>query len=294
MIKRTIEISGDGNHLSVSQGSLLVHKNGEVLARVPLEDLGVLILDAPNTTYTHSVITDALAAGAVVIPCGRNHNPCGLFLPQDNSLLVQRLSAQVEAPLPLKKTLWKQIVQAKIRSQATALGPECPQRGLLLNLVPNVRSGDPTNVEAHAARIYWPALFGEAFRRLPEGEPPNGLLNYGYMVLRACVARAVCGAGLHPAFGLHHHNRGNPFCLADDLLEPLRPLVDVRVKALVGAGITDVTREAKVQLLTVLTETVETGGEKGPLMVALERVAASLVRCYAREQKKLELPRLWN
>jgi CRISPR-associated protein Cas1 len=165
---------------------------------------------------------------------------------------------------------------------------------MLLNLVPRVRSGDPANVEAHAARVYWPALFGDAFRRLPEGEPPNGLLNYGYMVLRACVARALCGAGLHPAFGLHHHNRGNPFCLADDLLEPLRPLVDVRVKALVAAGTTDVTREAKVQLLTVLTETVQMGGEKGPLMVALERVAASLVRCYAREENKLELPRLWN
>jgi len=294
MIKRTIEISGQGNHLSVSDGSLLVHKEGQVIARVPLEDLGVLILDAPTTTYTHAVVTDALAAGAVVIPCGRNHTPCGLFLPQDNSLLVQRLTAQVEAPLPLKKGLWKQVVQAKIRSQAAALGPDSPQAGMLLNLVPRVRSGDPANVEAHAARVYWPALFGDAFRRLPEGEPPNGLLNYGYMVLRACVARAVCGAGLHPAFGLHHHNRGNPFCLADDLLEPVRPLVDVRVRALLKAGITEVTREAKVQLLTVLTETVETAGEKGPLMVALERVAASLVRCYAREEKKLELPRLWN
>ena len=157
-----------------------------------------------------------------------------------------------------------------------------------------VRSGDPTNVEAQAARLYWPALLGEAFRRDPEGPPPNAFLNYGYMVLRSCVARAVCGAGLHPALGLHHHNRSNLFCLADDLLEPLRPLVDVQVRELAQAGVTEIDRDSKVRLLTVLAETVEIGGEKGPLMVALERVTASLVRCYGGEAKKLELPRIWN
>ena len=294
MIKRTIEISGKGNDLSIDLGSLVIRKDGEPLGRIPLEDIGVLILDAPTTTYTHSVITEVIAAGAVIIPCGRNHHPCGLFLPQDNSLIVQRLAAQVQAPLPLKKSLWKQVVQAKIRSQAAALGPHSPAARLLLSLVPRVRSGDPANVEAHAARIYWPALFGEHFRRLPDGEPPNSLLNYGYMVLRACVARAVCGAGLHPSLGLHHHNRGNPFCLADDLLEPLRPLVDARAKALVGGGVMEINRDSKTQLLSVLTETVEVAGAKGPLMVGLERVTASLVRCYGREQKKLDLPVLWN
>jgi len=294
MIKRTIEISGQGNHLSVSAGSLLVHREGQEVGRVPLEDLGVLILDAPMTTYTHSVLTEALAAGAVVIPCGRNHHPCGLFLPQDNSLIVQRLAAQVQAPLPLKKSLWKQIVQAKVRSQAAALGPHSPAARLLLNLVPRVRSGDPTNVEAHAARLYWPAMFGKDFRRSPDGLPPNALLNYGYMVLRSCVARALCGAGLHPSLGLHHHNRSNAFCLADDLLEPLRPLVDVRVRALAQAGATEVSRDSKMQILSLLIETVRLGGEKGPLMVALERVTASLVRCYGGEQKKLDLPVLWN
>jgi CRISPR-associated protein Cas1 len=294
MIKRTIEISGEGNHLSISNGSLLVHKNDEIAGRVPLEDLGLLILDAPTTTYTHSVIAEALAAGAVIIPCGRDHHPSGLFLPQDNSLITQRLAAQVAAPLPLKKSLWKQIVQAKIRSQAGALDAAASERGMMLALISRVRSGDPTNVEAHAARIYWPAMFGKDFRRLPEGPPPNALLNYGYMVLRACVARAVCGAGLHPSLGLHHHNRSNPFCLADDLLEPLRPLVDVRVEWLARAGFKEINRESKIQLLAVLTETVEVADGKGPLMVALERVTASLVRCYAGEQKKLDLPKLWN
>lgn len=294
MIKRTIEISGQGNHLSVSEGSLCIRQGGEELARVPLEDIGLLILDAPTTTYTHSVVTEVLAAGAVIVPCGRDHHPAGLFLPQENTLLTQRLLAQAAAPVPLRKGLWKQVVQAKIRSQCGALPPGSPARPLLVKLVGQVRSGDPTNVEAHAARVYWPALLGSEFRRSPEGPPPNSLLNYGYMVLRSCVARAVCGAGLHPALGLHHHHRGNPFCLADDLLEPLRPLVDVRVRALAQEGVSEINRDSKVRLLSVLTETVVTGGETGPLMVALERTMASLVRCYLGEQRKLELPRLWN
>jgi CRISPR-associated protein Cas1 len=294
MIKRTIEISGKGNDLSIDLGSLVIRKDGEPLGRIPLEDIGLLILDAPTTTYTHSVITEVLAAGAVIIPCGRDHHPRGLFLPQESSLQTQRLAAQVAAPLPLKKSLWKQIVQAKVRNQAGALPEDAPERGLLRALVARVRSGDPTNVEAHAARVYWPAMFGKDFRRLPDGPPPNALLNYGYMVLRSCVARAVCGAGLHPSLGLHHHNRSNAFCLADDLLEPLRPLVDVRVRTLAQGGIIEINRESKMYLLSVLTETVRTGAEKGPLMVALERVTSSLVRCYAREQKNLDLPDLWN
>jgi len=294
MIKRTIEVSGEGNHLSVRDGSLCIRQGDREVGRVPLEDLGVLILDSPTVTYTHSVITEAIAAGAVIVPCGRDHHPRGLFLPQENSLQTQRLARQVAAPLPLKKNLWKQIVQTKVANQATALGKERKAAKALRNLVPRVRSGDPTNIEAQAARIYWPAMFGKDFRRLPEGPPPNGLLNYGYMALRASVARAICGAGLHPAMGLHHHNRSNPFCLADDLLEPLRPLVDVQVQALARAQAAEVNRETKFQLLSLLTATVEVAGLEGPLMVALERVTASLARCYAGERKKLELPKLWN
>jgi CRISPR-associated protein Cas1 len=294
MIKRTVEISGKGNHLAIDQGSLTIRRDGEEVGRVPLEDLGVLVLDCPTTTYTHSVLTRALAAGAVIIPCGRDHLPRGLFLPQENALLTQRLAAQVAASLPLKKRLWKQLVQAKIRHQAGALPEEAPARRKLAALVSTVRSGDPANVEAHASRLYWPAMFGKGFRRRPEGPPPNALLNYGYMAVRACVARAVCAAGLHPALGLHHHNRANAFCLADDLLEPLRPLVDVRVRDLAAGGCKEVNPESKRELLGVLAATVEVAGARGPLMVGLGRTVASLVRCYAGEQKTLDLPRLWN
>jgi len=294
MIKRTIEISGNGNHLAIDQGSLTIRRDGEEVGRVPLEDLGVLVLDCPTTTYTHSVLTQALAAGAVIIPCGRDHLPRGLFLPQENALLTQRLADQAAASRPLKKRLWKQLVQAKIRHQAAALPEGSATRRKLSALVSTVRSGDPANVEAHASRVYWPAMFGKAFRRHPDGPPPNGLLNYGYMAMRACVARAVCAAGLHPALGLHHHNRANSFCLADDLLEPLRPLVDVRVRDLAAAGSGEVNAEAKQELLGVLAATVEVAGARGPLMVGLGRTLASLVRCYGGEQKTLDLPRLCN
>lgn len=291
MIKRTVEISRRGNHLAVSHRSLIIKRNGEEVGRVPLEDLGLLILDASDATYTHWVLAEALAAGAVVVPCGRDHLPCGLFLPQNNSLQAQRAAAQAVAPVPLKKRLWKQIVQAKVRLQARVLDTDHPARKRLLNLVSQVRSGDPTNIEAQAARAYWQAMLGKTFRRNPDaGDGTNALLNYGYAVLRAAVARAVCGAGLHPSLGLHHHNRSNTFCLADDLLEPLRPMVDRKAKALAEAGQNRISRETKRELLALLADEVEVAGKCGPLLVALERTVASLVRCYLGEQKKLDLP----
>ncbi len=294
MIKRTIEISGRGNHLYVSQGSLAIRRGRVVVGTIPLEDIGLLILDCHDTTYTHSVLAEVLAAGAAVLPCGRDHLPAGLFLPQTNSLQTQRILSQAAADLPLRKRLWKQIVQAKIRHQAAALRAESPTARALRALVSKVRSGDPTNVEAQAARKYWPALLGPDFRRSPRGDPPNNLLNYGYMVLRATVARAICAAGLHPSLGLHHHGRSNSFCLADDLLEPLRPLVDRKVQELAAAGREELDRQTKAELLTLLTQEVEVAGLKGPLMIALERMTASLVRCYAGEQKLMELPKLWS
>lgn len=294
MIKRTIEISGDGNRLSIALGQLVIRREDQVVGQIPVEDIGLLILDSQTTSYTHAVLTECLAAGAVILPCGKNHHPCALLLPQENTLQTQRLLQQVRSSVPLRKSLWKQIVQAKVRAQAAVLDEGCPAARAMLNLVPEVRSGDPANIEAQAARLYWPALLGEDFRRDPDGAAPNLFLNYGYTVLRASVARAICGAGLHPSLGVHHRNRSNTFCLADDLLEPLRPLVDRKVKALHQGGAVEINRETKSELLTLLTAEVEVAGEKGPLMVGLVRMAASLVRCYAGEQKKLDLPNLWS
>ncbi len=292
MIKRTVEISGPDNRLSVRYGTLIVQRDGEQLAQIPLEDLGVLILDAPTTTYTHAVIVRALEAGAVIVPCGENHHPRGLFLPQNHSLQSRRLRTQARASLPLRKRLWKEVVQAKIRNQAQVLPADHPPRRRLIALISTVRSGDPTNVEAQAARVYWRALFDASFRRAAEGPPPNNLLNYGYAIVRAAVARAICAAGLHPSLGLHHHNQYNDFCLADDMIEPLRPVVDRKVLKLRDRGICEIDRDSKTELLALLTEQVVVGGERGPLMVGLGRVMASLVDCYAGERKKLELPTL--
>jgi CRISPR-associated protein Cas1 len=295
MIARTIEVSGHNNRLSIREGSLVVEREGAVVGRVPVEDIGVLILDSMTCSYTHAVLAAVLQAGAVVIPCGPKHLPAGIFLPQNNTLQTQRVALQAAAGLPLRKSLWKQVVQAKIANQAGALAAEHPGRRHLKALIPRVRSGDPSNVEAQAAKVYWRALFeDESFRRDPEGDGANALLNYGYMVLRASVARAICGAGLHPSLGLHHKNRSDTFSLADDLVEPFRPLVDVKAKALAGAGRTEIDRDTKSELLGLLTAEIEVAGAKGPLLVALERLAASLVRCYAGEQKELDLPRLWT
>lgn len=291
MIKRTIEISGRGNRLAARVGSLLIEQGGEEAGRVPLEDLGLLILDAPDTTYTHWTLVRAAEAGAVVVLCGRDHLPAALFLPTGGSLVAQRVAAQADAAKPLKKRLWQGLVRAKIRAQARVLGPRDERAaGFLRALVSTVRSGDPANVEARAARRYWTSLFGREFRRRRDGPPPNALLNYGYMALRASVARAVAGAGLHPALGLHHRHRANAFCLADDLLEPLRPMVDRRVRALVDEGRTEIDRDAKRVLLETLTEEVEVGGQRGPLLVGLERTVASLARCYEGTDRTLCVP----
>jgi len=292
MIKRTVEISGKGNRLSVRHGCLVVERDGEDIGHIPMEDLGALILDAPTTTYTHAVIAEALAAGAVIVPCGPNHLPRGLFLPQNNSLQTRRLRDQTRSPVPLRKALWKQVVQGKIRNQAAVIGKDRPAGRKLTAMISRVRSGDPSNVEAQAARAYWPALFDPSFRRSSADSPPNALLNYGYAIMRAGVARSICAAGLHPSLGLHHHNQYNDFCLADDMLEPFRPLVDRKVCELNDAGLHEIDKETKPRLLSLLTEQIEVSGERGPLSVALERMMASLVACFARERKTLELPTL--
>lgn len=293
MIKQTIEISGRGNHLFLSQESLCIRRGHQTVGRVPLEDIGLLILDAADTTYTHHVLVRVLELKGAVLLCGRDHHPAGLMLPQENSLQTQRLLSQTSVSKPLLKQLWKQVVQAKLRNQAGVLQDDRAARKIR-SLVSKVRSGDPSNIEAQGARRYWKTLFGEEFRRSREGKPPNNLLNYGYMAMRAAVARSIAAAGLHPSLGLHHHNRNNHFCLADDLVEPLRPLVDQAVARLYQDGTEEITRESKTELLQLLTSEVEVSGNKGPVMVVLERTMASLIRCYQGECRKLELPSLCN
>ncbi len=295
MIKRTVEISKQAVHVTVKNRQLrIIAKDEERTERgcVPCEDIGVLLVDHAGTTYSHAALTTLLECNAAVVICGRNHLPAGILLPiGEHTEVVWRIREQLTAGKPLRKQLWKQVVQAKIRAQAGALPEESAVRKRLLSLARTVRSGDPTNIESQAARAYWPKVFDdEAFRRDPDGSGINALLNYGYAVMRAAVARAIVAAGLLPALGLHHSGRSNAFCLADDLMEPLRPLVDVRVRGLIRDGRTELDAETKPPLLELLTVPMCCADQTGPLMAALHRMVASLVRCFEGESKRLAIP----
>ena len=294
VIKRTVEISSGPTYLSVKNGQLVIRREREVIGTVPFEDIGIVIVDHPAVTYTHGVLTSLGRVGAVLVACGADHHPATLVVPiEGNTLHTERLRLQVESSRPCGKRIWQQIVRAKIRAQAATLGLDNPKYKKLMSLAVEVGSGDPTNVEAQAAKIYWQALFPDGtFRRNRDGSPPNNLLNYGYMALRAAVARAICAAGLHPSIGFHHRNRYNAFCLADDLIEPLRPLVDRAVVEAMSEcdGRTELDKKAKHLLLSALTGRVMVGGEQRTLFDATARVAASLAETYPGQAKKLDLP----
>jgi len=297
MIKRVVEISSRPARLRVERGQLVLVQEDTDPVRIPCEDVGILIIDQCRTSYTHSVLTTLLEHNAAVVLCGPDHLPAGMLLPvTGNQESARRQRVQVGASLPLRKRLWQQIVRQKIARQACALPEGCATRRKLLALVPDVKSGDRTNVEAHAARLYWPALLGAQFRRRHHSAWPNPALDYGYAVLRAALARALVAAGLNPAFSLFHENRRNAFALADDLLEPFRPVVDVRVRA-IRSEQNQLTPEIKRHLLSILHMTVRNDGRSGPLMVELHRLCGDLWRCYDGQARRLRFPEWedeWN
>jgi CRISP-associated protein Cas1 len=294
VIKRTVEVSSEPAHLTAKLDQLLIQRDGQTVASIPCEDIGMLVVDQPQTTYSQAALAGLARSDAVMVVCGRDHLPAALLLPlADHGQIVWRVAEQIAIGRPLRKRLWKQLVRAKIRFQAMNLAAEDPSNQKLLELAKSVRSGDPANVEAHAAQVYWRHWLNGScpdFRRDQDGDGLNALLNYGYAIVRAAVARAIVAAGLLPAIGLFHANRSNAFCLADDLMEPLRPLVDRRVRALYRQGHEQLNPTAKRGLLEVLAERVRMGGERGPLMVQLHRMTASLVRCYQGESDRLEIP----
>lgn len=226
-MERVVDITTDGIYLAVHRGFLTVTSEAEERGRIPLDDIGALIVHAHGTTWSTSVFTRLSERGVPVVICGTNHAPAAIVWPlEGHHLQGPRMRAQLGASRPLAKQLWAQIVKAKIRMQGEVLARNGKEGGAFDLLARKVRSGDPDNVEAQAARRYWKLLFGPDFTRDQDGGDRNGLLNYGYTVLRAVVARAICAAGLHPTIGIFHANRANAFALADDLMEPYRPLVD--------------------------------------------------------------------
>jgi CRISPR-associated protein Cas1 len=226
-----------------------------------------------------------------VVLCGANHRPAALVWPvEGHHEQAGRMSDQARASLPLKKRLWQQIVQAKILAQGATLASVGAEAGGFRLLSRKVRPGDPDNVEADAARRYWPLLFGAQFRRDHDGDGLNGLLNYGYAILRAATARAVMAAGLHPSLGLMHSNRGNALVLVDDLMEPFRPIVDREVHRLKSEGVTEVASDAKKALARITIVDLPAAEGLSPLMTCLERLATSLAKAYAGETARLALP----
>lgn len=291
MVGRVVEIETDGRHLSVHRGFLIVGEHSAEIGRIPLDDIAAILANAHGLTYTNNALIELSGRGVPVVLCGRNHMPAAIVWPVDaHHVQTGRMTDQVAASLPLKKRLWAQLVRAKILAQGGALAAVGAPSGGFYLLSRKVRSGDPDNVEAEAARRYWPLIFGRDFRRDTDGGGINGLLNYGYAVLRAGVARAVMACGLHPAFGLMHSNRSNPMVLVDDLMEPFRPTVDREVHRLVARGVAEVGRDAKAELARIMVIDLPTSVGLSPLMTCAERLAQSLARIYGGDGDKLDLP----
>lgn len=304
MIKRTLYF-GNPAYLSTTHEQLVVDMPGNPEKKtIPIEDIGVLILDNQQITITQALIAKLLNNNTALITCDNTHHPTGLMLNLDgHTLQSQRFQAQQEASEPLKKQLWQQTVMAKISNQAALCGQQAPRNEgelftasdkLLMAYSKEVKSGDSENVEAKAAAYYWKHLFSPvfSFTRDRYGEPPNNLLNYGYAIIRAVVARSLVGSGLLPTLGIHHRNQYNAYCLADDIMEPYRPYVDKVVCEIIDmhGRFLDMTPKMKELLLKIPAMDVMIDDEKSPMMNAIQRTTASLAKCYEGKIRKILYP----
>jgi CRISPR-associated protein Cas1 len=300
MIKRTLYF-GNPAMLKLKDKQLsieTVDEHGEVKTKsAAVEDIGVIIIDSPQITLTSGLLQALQENNVALITCDYRHMPQSLLLPlEGNSIQQERYDAQLAASEPLKKQLWQQTVTQKIKNQAAILNSLQIKSDYLIPLYKNVKSGDTDNCEATAAVYYWQKIFGHVpgFLRYREGPSPNNYLNYGYSILRGTMARSIVAAGLLPTLGIFHRNRYNAFCLADDLMEPYRPYVDDIVYQMVKEmGIAEeLTKEHKTVLLNIPAMDVMLDGEKSPLMLATQRTAVSLVKCFMGEQRKLVYPEI--
>lgn len=301
MIKKTLCFSNKA-YLSCKDKQLIIKKNNEITGLPeefsrPIEDIGVIVIETGQVTLTSSLITLLLENKVALITCDSRHLPFGLMLPLvGNTEQSERFETQINASLPLKKQLWQQTVAMKIRNQAAVLKKvNHIEIGNLLEWAKNVRSGDPDNLEARAAAYYWRNLFTEfhGFVRRQDGDAPNALLNYGYAILRAIIARSLVASGLLPTLGIHHSNKYNAYCLADDVMEPYRPYVDLMVVNIIrNFQLDDINKETKKILLTIPTIDVQIGKLTRPLMIAASMTTASLAKCYLGESRKIVYPEI--
>lgn len=290
---RIVDIATDGRHLSAHRGFMIVSEERREVGRVPLDDVCAVVVHAHGVTWTTSLAVALAERGALLLLCGPNHAPVAVCLPvEGHHAQNARIHAQMDAGRPLQKQLWRAIIVAKIGWQGAVLESHGIPATAFDLLARKVRSGDPDNVEAQAARRYWPLLMGEAFRRDRDADGVNALLNYGYTVLRALCARSAVAAGLHPSMGVHHANRGNPFALADDLVEPLRPLVDALALRLVARGVETVTPVAKRAFAGLVALDLPVEGGTTTVAGAALRAGQTLAAAFeARRAGLLTLPR---
>jgi len=280
-MERIVDIATDGRHLSAYRGFLIVSEDRQEVGRIALDDIAAVVVHAHGITWSTNLVVALAERGALMVLCASNHAPVAVCLPlEGHHAQNARLRAQWEAPKPLSKQLWRRIIISKIIWQAAILSAQGHEAAGFDMLARKVGSGDPENVEAQAARRYWPMLMGENFRRDRDAEGMNAKLNYGYTILRSLCARAIVAAGLHPSIGVHHANRGNAFALADDLVEPFRPLVDALALKLEAAGISSVTSEAKRAFAALIALDLPSHEGTTTLSVAATRLAKSLANSF--------------
>ncbi len=295
MIKRTLYF-GSPAYLKTENEQLVITntETGE-LRSAPIEDIGVLVLDHQQITISQAVIAKMLSNNVAFITCDSTHHPTGLLLNLDgNTLQSQKFQAQIEASVPLKKQLWQQTVSAKLYNQAGMLESIRINAKNIRNWAIDVKSGDADNHEARAAVYYWKNLFPDflAFKRERYGPPPNNLLNYGYAILRAVIARSLVSSGLLPTLGIFHKNQYNAYCLADDIMEPYRPFVDKVVVNIVrmNGKFLEMTPSMKKDLLGIPAMDVTINDEKSPLLIAVQKTTSSLAKCFEGKQRKILYP----
>lgn len=311
MIKRTLYF-GNPAYLSLRNQQLVIKMpeveksttvceviKTESVRTIPVEDIGVMVLDNKQITLTQGLMEALLVNNTAVVSCDARSMPAGLLLPlSGNTIQQERFTDQINSSLPLRKQLWQQTIKAKIENQAAVLRKHTSAESKCMNVwASDVKSGDSDNLEGRAAAYYWKNLFVpyiDKFVRGREAAPPNNLLNYGYAILRALVARALVSSGLLPTLGIHHHNRYNAYCLADDIMEPYRPYVDELVLSIVKSGqdYEELTKDLKAQLLSIPTIDVQISGKRSPLMIAASTTTASLAKCFGGEIRKIIYPEI--
>jgi CRISPR-associated protein Cas1 len=290
-MERIVDIATDGRHLSLYRGFLIVEANREEVGRIALDDIHAVIVHAHGTTWSANLVAALAERGAPVVFCGTNHAPVAVTLPiEGHHAQNARMRAQWNASKPLAKQLWRRIISAKIAMQGALLAARGVNGADAFALIARrVKSGDTDNLEAQAARRYWPLLMGPDFRRDRDNPGANALLNYGYAIMRSTVARAVVAAGLHPTIGINHANRGNAFALADDLIEPFRPLVDALVIAMVDQGMDRLDPSLKRRFARLIAFDLRVGDEMSPVSIAAVRLAQSLARAFENGRPSLTL-----